>query len=149
MQFSDVPEGQWYSEAIRWAASERLILGYGDGRFGTNDAITQAHLNIIMNKYTDRPITDNIPGFAGGNAPVTRAQTTTVMWNLAHSQDTSGSGARVLVAYFSGTGTTRGVAQNLVNALGTDTATLHEIIPAQPYTSADLELYQFQLPLCH
>lgn len=139
MQFSDVPEGRWYSEAIRWAASERLILGYGDGRFGTNDTITQAQLNIIMNKYTDRPITDNIPGFAGGNAPVTRAQTAAVMWNLAHSQDTPSSGARVLVAYFSGTGTTRGVAQNLVNALGTDTATLHEIIPTHPYTSADLD----------
>ena len=80
MQFSDVPEGQWYSEAIRWAASERLILGYGDGRFGTNDAITQAQLNIIMNKYTDRPITDNIPGFTGENTPVTRAQTAAVMW---------------------------------------------------------------------
>ena len=139
MQFSDVPEGQWYSEAIRWAASERLILGYGDGRFGTNDAITQAQLNIIMNKYTDRPITDNIPGFTGENTPVTRAQTAAVMWNLARSQDTPNGGARVLVAYFSGTGTTRGVAENLVTALGSDVAVLHEIAPEQPYTAADLD----------
>lgn len=66
---------------------------------------------------------DNIPGFAGGNTPVTRARTAAVMWNLAHSQDISSSGARVLVAYFSDTGTTRGVAQNLVNALRLDIIT--------------------------
>ena len=27
MQFSDVPEGQWYSETVRWAASEKLVAG--------------------------------------------------------------------------------------------------------------------------
>ena len=41
MRFSDVPEDQWYSEAVRWAASEQLVGGYGDGRFGTDDPITQ------------------------------------------------------------------------------------------------------------
>ena len=25
MQFSDVPEGQWHSDAVRWAASEKLV----------------------------------------------------------------------------------------------------------------------------
>ena len=45
MRFSDVPENQWYSEAVRWAASEQLVGGYGDGRFGANDPITQAHLS--------------------------------------------------------------------------------------------------------
>ena len=86
IQFSDVPEGRWYSEAVRWSASEQLIVGYGDGRFGTNDNITQAHLNIILNKYTDRPVTENIPGFTGENIPVTRAQTAAVMWRLAQTQ---------------------------------------------------------------
>ena len=52
---------------------------------------------------------------------------------------TPDSTARILVAYFSGTGTTRGAAQSIVTALGTDTATLHEIIPEQPYTAADLD----------
>lgn len=52
---------------------------------------------------------------------------------------TPSGGARVLVAYFSGTGTTRGVAENLVTALGSDVAVLHEITPQQPYTSADLD----------
>ena len=42
---------------------------------------------------------------------------------------------KVLVAYFSATGTTKGVAQQLAEVTG---GTLHEIKPAQPYTAADL-----------
>ena len=43
---------------------------------------------------------------------------------------------KVLVAYFSATGTTKGVAKQLVEVTG---GTLHEIKPAQPYTDADLD----------
>ena len=42
----------------------------------------------------------------------------------------------VLVAYFSATGTTKGVAKQLAEVTG---GTLHEIKPAQPYTDADLD----------
>ena len=42
---------------------------------------------------------------------------------------------KVLVAYFSATGTTKGVAKQLAEVTG---GTLHEIKPAQPYTDADL-----------
>lgn len=40
-----------------------------------------------------------------------------------------------LVAYFSATGTTKRVAQNLARVANAD---LFEIKPAKPYTSADL-----------
>ena len=43
---------------------------------------------------------------------------------------------KVLVAYFSASGTTKGVAQQLAEVAGAD---LHEIKPAQPYTDADLD----------
>ena len=43
-----------------------------------------------------------------------------------------------LVVYFSATNTTKGVAQNIVTVLGADTTDLFEIVPAVPYTSADL-----------
>lgn len=36
-EFSDVPDGVWYAEAAGWAASRRLVSGYGNGRFGPND----------------------------------------------------------------------------------------------------------------
>lgn len=83
MQFSDVPEGQWYSEAVRWAASEKLVAGYGDGRFGANDPITQEQLNLIFQRYTGQPVTKDIPDFDGSSKPVTRAQTAMAMMNLA------------------------------------------------------------------
>ena len=41
----------------------------------------------------------------------------------------------ILVAYFSATGTTKGVAEKLASAVGGD---LYEIVPAEPYSDADL-----------
>ena len=43
---------------------------------------------------------------------------------------------KVLVAYFSASGVTRSVAEQLAAVAGAD---LHEIKPAQPYTEADLD----------
>ncbi len=44
-------------------------------------------------------------------------------------------GNKVLVAYFSATGTTEGVAEHIANGLNAD---IYEIIPEEPYTDADL-----------
>lgn len=49
--------------------------------------------------------------------------------------DTANSGNRVLVAYFSATHTTKGVAEKIADGLNAD---LYEIVPEQPYTEADL-----------
>ena len=43
---------------------------------------------------------------------------------------------KALVACFSATGTTKGVAERLAGAIG---AEFYEIVPAQPYTMADLD----------
>ena len=48
---------------------------------------------------------------------------------------------KALVVYFSATGTTRGVAQRLAGAIGAD---IFEIVPAQPYTDADLNWHNKQ-----
>ena len=53
---------------------------------------------------------------------------------LAQAQPSS----RTLVVYFSATGTTKAVAQEAADLLGAD---LYEIVPAQPYTEADLAYY--------
>ena len=50
--------------------------------------------------------------------------------------NTSESQMKAIVVYFSATGTTKGVAERLAPAIG---ATLFELVPAQPYTSADLD----------
>lgn len=51
----------------------------------------------------------------------------------AEAPETQGS--KVLVAYFSATGTTEGVAEHIANGLNAD---IYEIIPEEPYTDADL-----------
>ena len=44
--------------------------------------------------------------------------------------------SKILVTYFSASGVTKKVAQNLADALSAD---LFEIVPAQPYSNADLD----------
>lgn len=44
--------------------------------------------------------------------------------------------SKVLVAYFSATGTTEGVAEYIANGLNAD---IYEIVPEDPYTDADLD----------
>lgn len=50
--------------------------------------------------------------------------------------DTGAEGTKVLVAYFSATNTTEGVAEHIANGLNAD---LYEIVPEEPYTDADLD----------
>ena len=45
-------------------------------------------------------------------------------------------GAKFLVAYFSATGTTKGVAEIIAGNMGAD---IYEIVPKEPYTDADLD----------
>lgn len=49
--------------------------------------------------------------------------------------ETKADGKQVLVAYFSATNTTEGVAEYVADVLGAD---LYEIVPEDPYTDADL-----------
>ena len=51
MTFEDVPEGQWYTEAVRWAQSTGVVLGYSDRAFGPNDNITREQLAAILHRY--------------------------------------------------------------------------------------------------
>lgn len=51
MDYTDVAQGQWYSEAIRWAASEGIVSGYGNGLFGTNDPITREQFAAMLYRY--------------------------------------------------------------------------------------------------
>lgn len=135
MRFSDVDGGQWYTEAIRWAAGDGLVGGYGNGLFGTGDPITQEHLSLILQRITDEPVTDGIPGFDGSSRPATRAQAAAAVMNCG-TLGADPRANRILVAYFSATGSTRGVAEHIADIVGAD---LFEIAPEEPYTGADLD----------
>lgn len=62
--FDDVTAGMWYTDAVKWAADNGIVSGYGNGMFGPNDNITRQDLAVILVRYDD---------FAGIGLSVTRA----------------------------------------------------------------------------
>ena len=52
MQFEDAASGEWFTEAIRWAASNGVVEGYNDKAFGPNDAITREQFAAILYRYS-------------------------------------------------------------------------------------------------
>ncbi len=74
---------------------------------------------------------------AGTNGNTDPSQTgTTEPSTSATDPGSEPEGRKILVAYFSATNTTEGVAKKLAEGLGAD---LYEIVPEQPYTSEDLD----------
>ena len=55
MNYTDVPLGGWYEEAIRWADSTGVVLGYGDGTFGPDDPITREQMAAMLWRYAGKP----------------------------------------------------------------------------------------------
>lgn len=55
LRFEDVPNGAWYTEAVRWAAAQGVVSGYGNGRFGPNDPITREQLAVMLWRYVGSP----------------------------------------------------------------------------------------------
>ena len=55
LDFSDVGGRSWYAEAVRWAASQGIVSGYGNGTFGPNDPITREQLAVMLWRYSGSP----------------------------------------------------------------------------------------------
>ena len=49
--FPDVPDGQWYTDAVIWAQSNGIVTGYQDGTFGPNRSITREQFAAILYRY--------------------------------------------------------------------------------------------------
>ena len=48
MPFTDVDEGAYYAEAVRWAASTGIVTGLTETTFGTNDVCTRAQAAAMI-----------------------------------------------------------------------------------------------------
>ena len=55
MSFVDVEEGQWYTDYVRWGASNGILQGYGNGYFGVNDQVTVEQAAVILYRYAGLP----------------------------------------------------------------------------------------------
>lgn len=53
--FPDVSFDQWYNNAVTWAATNGIVSGYSDGRFGPNDAVTLEQAAVILWNYSNCP----------------------------------------------------------------------------------------------
>ena len=51
--FTDVADGDWYADAVNWAASEGIVVGFEDDTFRPNDLITREQLAAIFCNYAE------------------------------------------------------------------------------------------------
>ena len=49
--FKDVPAKTWYTEAVRWAAAEKVVAGYSAETFGPDDPLTREQFATILYRY--------------------------------------------------------------------------------------------------
>ncbi len=49
--FSDVKNGQWYTNAIRWASEKNIVSGVGGSKFNPNGNITREQMAAILFRY--------------------------------------------------------------------------------------------------
>lgn len=82
--------------------------------------------NAVENTATNNALTES--GGTENKEQIESAET--------QSEETEAQESSILVAYFSATNTTEGVAKDIADGLNAD---LYEIVPEEPYTDADLD----------
>ena len=50
-EFNDVKSDKYYANAAAWASENKIVNGYGNGKFGPEDAITREQLAVILMNY--------------------------------------------------------------------------------------------------
>ena len=105
----------WAFDAVVWAKAEALIADLD--AYAPTKAASRAQVADMVYRYMKLR-----EQFASVDA-------------VSGATQKADEGGKALVAYFSATGNTEGVAKHIADATG---ATLYEIKPETPYTSADL-----------
>lgn len=101
-------------DGVAWARENGIINGMTGNRFAPQSHATRAQVaTILMNYLQDDTVTPT-----------------------PDPEPTPDEDGKILVAYFSATGNTERIANHLDAVLDAD---LYEIVPQEPYTSADLD----------
>ena len=56
--FVDVPAGQWYTDAVNWAAANQIVKGTSATTFAPNDSITREQMAAILYRYAQYKVYD-------------------------------------------------------------------------------------------
>ena len=114
--YSDEAEiASYAAAAVDWAAVNSIVAPVSTGVFAPKSNATRAHVAAALMNYSRSQQT----------APTTPTEPVPA----------PSEGSKVLIAYFSATNNTEGIANHLDAILDAD---LYEITPETPYTSADL-----------
>ena len=158
--FTDAKTDTWYSDALVWASETGIYTGYGDGRFGTNDPVTQEQLVTLLWRLAGKPqapagvpdsdasdyakdavswarsvLVDKDGYIFAPKAVALRSLVAVLTAKYDQLPAAEAPGGKTLVAVFSATGHTRPIAECVAETLNAD---YYEIQPAEPYTSANL-----------
>ena len=52
--FTDVPNGQWYTDAVAWAAANGIVGGVGNNKFDPEGKITREQMATILYRYAEK-----------------------------------------------------------------------------------------------
>ncbi len=74
--FTDVADGQWYSDAIAWAAANGIVNGVGGNKFAPSEPVTREQLAAIFFRYAkaEAPEVDVLSGYPDAEAISTYAR---------------------------------------------------------------------------
>lgn len=107
---------EYASLAVDWARETGIINGKGNNMFDPQGNATRAEAAMILFNFMKTKQLD-------------------VSDDNSSDNNSNNSSSNILVVYYSATGSTKAVAENIANTLNADT---FEIVPKAPYTSADL-----------
>ena len=71
--FADVADGQWYTDAVVWAASNKIVNGLEDGtNYGPYNPVTREQMAVILYRYAqykgyDTTGTDSLAAYTDGD----------------------------------------------------------------------------------
>jgi len=63
--FSDVPAGEWYTEAVIWASKNGIVAGYDDGRFYPDQFLSREQMCTLILRYVNyrgNTLPENVQG---------------------------------------------------------------------------------------
>lgn len=53
-RYTDVSDGEWYADAVSWAAESGIVNGVSETEFAPNDSITREQLAAVLYRYAER-----------------------------------------------------------------------------------------------
>ena len=80
LPYSDVESGSWYTEAVRWAASNGIVTGYNATQFAPNGTLTREQLVTMLWRYAGSPVVEGSLTGAPDGSSVSSWATNAMAW---------------------------------------------------------------------